>query len=157
MRKRNFAILFFVFAFIFTFAGSAQSADSVKADVVTVSIESQHDFVNPYSNSALAIRFHLEDGWHFYASAKTAPGQTNLKIKTSTGKLISFAEPLFPVSHLYFDELSGNELEVFSGDFTVYLPFKAADIKAASQEDIIEEVGIDISGAVCSARQCRMP
>ncbi|MCK4913321.1 MAG: thioredoxin family protein [Planctomycetes bacterium] len=160
MRKRTLAILFFVFAFIFIFAvcaGSAQSADSVKADVVAISVESQHEFVNPYSNSALAIHFHLEDGWHFYGAAKTAPGQTNLKIKTITGKFINFSEPIFPASHLYFDELSGKKIEVFSGDFTVYLPFKTADIKTVSKEDIIEEVKIDISGAVCSARQCRMP
>ena len=82
----------------------------------------------------------------------------NLRIEPSAGAedVISFSEPIFPKPQLYFDKSSGKKLQVFSGSFTVYLPFRVADIKTAVAEDL-ETVKIDIKGAVCSGFQCRMP
>ncbi|GAI77373.1 unnamed protein product [marine sediment metagenome] len=80
----------------------------------------------------------------------------NLKIKPSTEGFIAFSEAIFPPSQMYFDESSGQKLEVFSDNFTVHLPFKVADIKTASSEDIIEIVKIDFEGPVCSGLQCKM-
>lgn len=135
---------------------AAVPASTIKTDIVTISVEQQHDFVNPYSSSALAVHFQLKKDWYFYASEKTAPGNANLKLKPSTGEVISFYAPIFPKPQLYFDKPSGKKLQVFSGSFTVYLPFMVADIKTAVAEDI-ETVKIDIKGAVCSGFQCRVP
>jgi len=157
MRKKAAVILWSIL--IFTVNAFAEPAFSsvIKTDIVTISVEQQHSFVNPYSKSALAIHFQLKESWHFYASAKTAPGGTNLKVKAPERGLIGFSEPIFPQPQLYFDKFLGKELEVFSGNFTVYLPFMVADIKTGSAEDIVELVKIGIEGAVCSGFQCRMP
>ncbi len=137
---------------------STVSSDVISIDIVTISVEQQHDFVNPHSKSALAVRFQLKENWHFYASAETAPGGMNLKLSPSSDKdLINFSEPIFPHSQLYFDKALGIKLNVFSDNFTVYLPFRAADIKTASTEDILEGVQIAVEGAVCSDIQCRVP
>jgi len=136
---------------------AAAPAGTIKTDIVTISVEKQHDFVNPYSSSALAVHFQLAEDWHFYASEKTAQGGANLKLKPSTAGLIGFSAPIFPKPQLYFDKSLGKKLEVFSGSFTVYLPFRVADIKTASTEEDIETVKIAIEGAVCSGFQCRMP
>ena len=98
------------------------SAEAIKTDIVTISVEGQHDTVQPGSRSALAVQFDLAEGWHFYASGKTAPGGMNLNLKCSDEKeSIDFAKPIFPASHLYFDKYLGQELEVFSGRFSVFL------------------------------------
>jgi len=130
-----------------------QSSRIIKTDVVTISVELQHDTVLPGSESALAVHFDLEKDWHFYASVETAPGGMNLKIKPSTEEdSTSFSETLFPQAHLYFDKSLNKELEVFSEKFTVFLPFSVEQ-----SPDTKVEVKIGIEGAVCSGFQCRMP
>ena len=137
---------------------NSEALSIISTDIATISIEQQHDFVNPNSNSALAVHFQLKENWHFYASTETAPGGMNLKLKPSLDKnFINFSEPIFPSPHLYFDKSLDIKLKVFSGNFTVYLPFRVADIKIASKEDILEGVRIAIEGAVCSDIQCRVP
>jgi thiol:disulfide interchange protein len=157
MRKSAACFLCLVLIAADAFATSS-AGNIIKNDVVTISVENQHDFVNPYSDSALAVHFQLSENWHFYASQKTAPGGVNLKIEPSAPGVIGFSAPIFPKPQLYFDKSLGKKLEVFSSNFTVYLPFKVADIKTAptAKEDI-ETVTIAVEGAVCSDLQCRVP
>jgi thiol:disulfide interchange protein len=137
---------------------STASLSIISTDIVTISVERQHDLVHPNSKSALAVHFQLKENWHFYASAETAPGGMSLKLRPSSDKgFINFSEPIFPPSHLYFDKSLDIKLKVFSDNFTVYLPFKVADIKMTSKEDILETIRIAIEGAVCSDIQCRVP
>ena len=161
MRGKTATILWVVciFAVIGTIRGenAGEPRSTIATDVVSILVEQQYNFVNPYSRSALAVHFQLKENWHFYASVKTAPGGMNLKVKPSASGYISFSQVLFPRSESYFDKSSGKELEVFSDNFTVYLPFRVADIKTASTEGIIEDVKINIEGAVCSDIQCRVP
>lgn len=135
-------------------AKAAQQENSVTVDVVTISIERQFEAIKPGIKSALAVHFKLEKNWHFYASAKTAPGEMNLKITPSAGEYITFNEPLFPAAVMYFDKSSGQNLEVFSDRFTVYLPFS---VSAEALESVDAAISIAIEGAVCSDIQCRVP
>jgi thiol:disulfide interchange protein len=135
---------------------AAAPTGTIKTDIVTISVEKQHDAVRPNSKSALAVHFQLAEGWYFYASQKTAPGSANLKLRPFAGKLISFSAPIFPKPQLYFDKSWGRKLEVFGNSFTVYLPFMVADKTSFAKENI-EPVKITIEGAICSGFQCRMP
>lgn len=135
---------------------SALSAENVKTDIVSVSMEQQYDSVLPGGGSALAVQFTLETNWHFYASAETAPGGMNLKVITSEkeSSLLTFSEPIFPPSVVYHDKFTGIELDIFRDNFTVYIPFTVAGEPATTtQRNIDLEVLID--GAVCSDMQCR--
>ena len=135
-----------------------ERVESVKTDVVAISVEQQYQAVRPGGASALAIHFKLDKDWHFYASAKTAPGQVNLKIKPSAdGGYINFSEPVFPGPQLYFDKSSDKRLNVFSNEFTVFVPFIVNPVRLKPGESISTAVKIDIAGAVCSDVQCRMP
>ncbi len=156
MLKKTAVILYLILILPVDAVSAATPASTIKTDIVTISVEQQHDFVNPYSESALAVHFQLKKNWYFYASARTAPAGMNLKLKPSEKTVLGFSDPIFPKSQLYFDKSSGKKLEVFSDNFTVYLPFKVADIKTAVAQDI-ETVKIDIKGAVCSGFQCRVP
>lgn len=140
-----------------TFAASPQ-AGVIKADVVSISVQQQHDSVRPGGNSALAVRFELKKDWHFYASAKTAPGAMNLKVNPAAeNDYITFSKPFFPPSESYFDKTLNQKLDVFSNKFTVFLPFGIADNIQPTDEDIDINVDIPIEGAVCSDIQCRVP
>jgi thiol:disulfide interchange protein len=157
MREKSAVILCLIL--FFAINGLAASPDSgvIKTDVVTISVEQQYEVVKPDSKSALAVHFKLKKDWHFYASAETAPGGVNLKLASSSEKFISFSEPIFPQPHLYFDKSSGKNLEVFSNEFTVFLPFSVSelDLKDGKPIDVVVKIGIE--GAVCSDVQCRVP
>jgi thiol:disulfide interchange protein len=129
----------------------------VKTDVVTISLEKQHEIVKPDSNSAFAIHFELKKDWHFYASGATAPGGVNLKLTPSSERYITFSEPIFPQPHLYYDKSLGKNLEVFSGKFTVFLPFSVSGPDLINDKPVDAVVKIGIEGAVCSDIQCRIP
>jgi len=129
----------------------------IETDTVTISVEKQYEVVEPNSRSALAVHFELKKDWHFYASAKTAPGGMNLKLKPSFPSYINFSEPIFPQPHLYFDKSLGKKLEVFSDKFTVFLPFTVSRDMPKTEGTWNTLVPIKIDGAVCSDVQCRMP
>jgi thiol:disulfide interchange protein len=160
MKKPNAQIAKSVFVLAFFLAQAANAADrqsqhrpeSAKIDIVSISVQQQYEAIRPGQSSALAIRFALKENWHFYASAKTAPGQMNLKIRTDAEGL-NFEQPGFPASEKYYDKATKANLEVFSGTFTVYVPFKTS---TAEQQKIQRDVTIDIEGAVCSDVMCRL-
>ncbi len=160
MRKKSAAILWVVCIFAVNGSVRGESADeprsTITTDVVTISVEQQYETVLPGSKSALAIHFELKKDWHFYASAKTAPGAVNLKIKPSAKDYISFSRPIFPQPQLYFDKVSNKKLEVFSDKFTVFLPFSVARTEFETGKTSVN-AKIGIEGTVCSDIQCRVP
>lgn len=153
MRVKTVAILLALL--IFTVSGFAESSPDgiIKTDIVTVSVENQYEAVEPNGSSALAVHFALKKNWHFYASAETAPGGMNLKVKPASPDYIRFSEPIFPESQLYFDKSLGIKLTVFSDEFTVFLPFTVSGDAPKTEA----QVTIKVEGAVCSDMQCRMP
>ena len=120
-------------------------------DLVEIVAQHQYEAVRPESRSAIALHFKVKDTWHFYADAKTAPGQMNLTVEAQADGLV-FDEPVFPESHSYFDKSSRQQLETFSGEFTVYVPFEV-DAGASGEVDI----AVAFDGAVCSDIQCQRP
>jgi thiol:disulfide interchange protein len=158
MRKN--AACFLCLVLIAADVGFAASSDGsiIKTDIVTISLEKQHEFVEPNSKSALAVHFELKKDWHFYANEKTATGGMNLKLKPSAEKdLISFSAPVFPPFHFYFDKTLNEKIEVFSDKFTVFLPFSVSDINLTRDKSVDVSVKVGIEGAVCSDVQCRVP
>ena len=156
MLKRP-TVLMWTIALVASACTFSQAAPVITSELVTISVDLQHQTVRPNSNSALAIHFELKKDWHFYASAKTAPGQMHLKIKPSTEKLVTFFDPVFPESRSYFDKSSDTTLEVFSDKFTVFLPFKVDPFQTKPGETIVIDINVGIDGAVCSDIQCQLP
>ena len=94
MREKAAVILCLVLIFAVNGLAGPPPGSVIKTDTVTISVEKQHEVVEPNSRSALAVHFELKKNWHFYASAKTAPGGMNLKIKPSVETFITFSEPI---------------------------------------------------------------
>ncbi|NIA17199.1 MAG: DUF255 domain-containing protein, partial [Planctomycetes bacterium] len=123
------------------------TANCFALDVVSVEIQQQYASVRPGSDSALAVHFKMSDDWHFYADKKTAPDGMALAIVPS-GDGAVFSAPVYPLDRLYFDMNMNREVKVFSDNFTVYLPFRAASNEAGA------EIKIKISGLTCSKSLC---
>jgi thiol:disulfide interchange protein len=139
-----------------TISFAEQSLQKRKIDVVTFWAQQQYDNVPPAGKAAVAVHFDLEKDWHFYASADTAPAGMNLKIEPNEQgetQFLKFAQPIWPKSEKFYDPALDVNLDVFSGQFTVYLPFTVAD--DAPEKTVTIDIGID--GAICSAVQCRVP
>jgi thiol:disulfide interchange protein DsbD len=148
MRKKYFFVLAIIAA-TGLFSPVASADEKIKDDFAEIELIFQHESVAPDSNSAIQIKFNLEKDWHFYADEKTAPQEMNLKI-TAQGKEMIFSEPVFPKGQLYFDKVTNQKLEVYSNNFSVFVPF-AAGAKSQSTE-----IKIAIDGAVCSQQLCRL-
>ena len=154
MRKEAGIIVFIFLLFVAESYAVAESPDVIKTETVTIGVEQQYELVRPGGKSALALRFEAKEGWHLYASEETAPGGMNLKVRPEGPDYISFGEAIFPESHSYFDKTLNLKLEVYSGEFTVYVPFTVAEISGGQQEVTVE---VEVEGAVCSDIQCRVP
>jgi len=122
--------------------------------LVKFTIEKQYDVVGPGERAALAVRFNIDNNWHFYASKEDAPGGENLALEVDSPKSLVFSEPIIPSGSLYKDKLTGTATHIQTGEFTVYLPF-VTDTQLSS-EKTAQEIKFKIHGALCSAAQCRM-
>ncbi len=148
LRGFFFSVLAIVLTGSFSFA-----EESVSVEAVDIKLIKQHEKVTLGSESALAVKFNPKENWHFYASEENAPGGMNLKVKPEANEDITFGEPLFPESHLYEDKTLGKEIEVYSGEFKVFIPFQVSD--SAKEGNV--EFKVNVEGAICSDMQCRMP
>ncbi|MDP2933767.1 MAG: protein-disulfide reductase DsbD family protein [bacterium] len=126
----------------------AAASDQIRDDFAEIKIAFQHESVAPDSNSSIQIIFNLAKDWHFYADKKTAPQDMSLKI-VARGQGLIFAEPVWPKSHLYFDKFTGKKLEVYSGNFSIFIPF------AAEANNANTEVKVAITGLACSEQLCK--
>lgn len=147
MRRRHLLLLV-IYAAINLFFSVALANEKIKDEFAQVELVFQHDTVSPDSNSAVQIKFNLEKDWHFYADANTTPQQMSLKI-TPQSKGLIFSEPVFPKGQLYFDKVTNQKLAVYSGSFSVFIPFTA---EANSQTTKVE---VTIDGLSCSEQLCR--
>ena len=130
------------------FPFSAAASDRIKDDFTEIKLTFQYEPIAPKSENFLKITFNLAKGWHFYADEKTAPQGMNLKI-TTQGQGFLFSTPIMPARSLYFDKVTNTKLNVYSGDFSVLVPF-ITDANAQSSE-----VKVAINGLACSEQLCR--
>ncbi len=128
----------------------ASAASRLEFDNVQASASAQFDTVRPLVNSFIAVKFTLADGWHFYADAATAAGGMDLKVEAKADG-VTFGSAVFPASHMYFDPSAQIRLRVYSGDFTVYIPFTVQTQPPATGPIPIE---VSLQGAVCTKELC---
>jgi len=135
----------------------AQGSEVFSNEVVSIRFQWQHDTVSQNSVSALAAHFELAEDWHFYADADTAPGGQDLKIIPESEDNFKFKDAVYPASESYYDKGLQKQLQVYSNEFTVYLPF---EVNVGSWPILGGEFkpffNFEIRGAVCSGFQCRI-
>jgi thiol:disulfide interchange protein len=147
MRRRYFLLLT-ICAAVNLFFSDALANEKIKDDFAEIKLSFKYEPVAPKSENLLHITFSLAKDWHFYADEKTAPQGMSLKIITQ-GQGFLFSTPIMPAGSLYYDKVTSSKLKVYSGDFSVLVPF-VTDANSQSSE-----VKVTIEGLACSQQLCR--
>jgi thiol:disulfide interchange protein len=131
-------------------AAATGPTQSLKLDNIEVTARPQFSAIKPLTPSFIEVRFKLAKGWHTYADEATAPGGMRLKL-TPTAAGMSFSEAIFPPWQDYIDPGIGQHIRVYTGEFAVYLPFKAEGRPGGAG---VEPVEIKFQCAVCTDQLC---
>jgi len=100
----------------------------------------------------LAVIFEGTGDLHYYARPETAPAAGfELKVAAKSDNF-SFGEAVFPKWKIFTDPV-GSKVEVYAGDFTVFVPILTA--KAPAQ--VSADVEVTISGITCTSKLCLPP
>ncbi len=99
----------------------------------------------------LGIFFSGTSDLHYYATRATAPGPAlELQIKASGGG-IAFGDPVFPQWESFRDP-QGKEVDVYAGDFQVFVP-----MPATGPSGQVVDVNVTVSGLACTSEVCLPP
>jgi thiol:disulfide interchange protein len=100
----------------------------------------------------VAVIFEGTGDLHYYARPETAPSPGfELKVEAKSGSFV-FGDAVFPKWKIFTDPV-GSKVEVYAGDFTVFVPIKSAKAPAEG----IAPVEVKITGITCTSVRCLLP
>ena len=105
----------------------------------------------------VAVIFEGTDGLHYYARADTAPAGYNLKVEAKSD-VFTFGEVRFPKWNTYFDKAWEKNIEVYSGNFTVFVPITEITAKTDMPATVeLVDTEVKITGVACTSKICLPP
>jgi thiol:disulfide interchange protein len=172
MRKEAATILWTVLLVaVNTCAETATEANSTplggSTDVVSASVEIAR-FENEVSSARLvpalmgespgiAVIFEGTGDLHYYASADTAPAGYSLKVEAKSD-VFTFGEVRFPKWTTFFDKALEKSVEVYGGNFSVFVPIASVTAKSVAEGAIkVADVEVKITGIACTSKICLPP
>ena len=174
MRIKAVAILWIVFFVALNVCAPAQTegepnyaSPDASTDVIGASVEIARSG-NEVSSARLeparmgnlvgiAVIFEGTDGLHYYANKDTAPAGHNLKVEAKSD-VLTFGEVRFPKWTTYFDKAWEKEIEVYSGNFSVFLQITEVAPKTGPPPAIEQyDVEVKVTGVACTSILCLPP
>lgn len=131
------------------------ASDSNNASIELIRYEDEFSFVRLKlarmdSKLGLAIIFDGTGDLHYYANPETAPAVGfELKVEAKSDDF-AFSKPVFPKWSHFYDSSQEKQIEVYVGDFTVFIPIHQAPSEPA-------EVSVTITGLACTSQICLQP
>jgi thiol:disulfide interchange protein DsbD len=108
------------------------------------------EFARLEDRPGIAVVFEGTQDLHYYARSDTAPApHNNLQIAASA-EGAAFAEPVYPAWKPFYDSAERKNIEVYVGDFTVFVPLTAPPRHPV-------EVTVKIGGLACTSKLCLPP
>jgi thiol:disulfide interchange protein len=105
------------------------------------------------ANFGLAAIFEGTNDLHYYAKPETAPAPGfELKVQAKSDNF-DFGDAMFPEWKIITDPV-GSKVEVYAGDFTVFVPITSAE---ATAEQATSDVEVTITGITCTSKLCLPP
>ncbi|MHC5180761.1 MAG: protein-disulfide reductase DsbD family protein, partial [Planctomycetota bacterium] len=103
--------------------------------------------------AGVAVEFEGTDDLHYYATAEGAPAP-HLKLKVSAAADgVGFSPAIFP-EHEYFNDAVKGKIEVFVGNFTVFIPLAGEPVLNAAKP---KNATVTIEGIACTSELCLSP
>lgn len=101
----------------------------------------------------IAVIFTGTHDLHYYARSETASApEYNLRISAKSVDL-EFGDAIFPKWEIFTDPV-GSKVEVYAGDFTVFIPITAT--KTPTKATAVD-IDISISAMTCTSIECLLP
>lgn len=101
--------------------------------------------------TGLSVLFQGTDDLHFYAKSETAPAPGfDLKVRVASEEA-AFSGPLFPNWKPFYDAAQEKEIEVYVGDFEVFVPLDDGPPSGPVA------VTVQITGLACTSSLCLPP
>jgi len=105
------------------------------------------------ANFGLAVIFEGTDDLRYYAKSETAPAPGfELKIAAES-EYFDFGDAVYPEWEIFNDPV-GKKVEVYAGDFIVFVPITSA--KEAAEQSTAD-VEVRITGITCTSKLCLPP
>jgi len=156
----------FAVACCYTDTQAASPNSKNTADIATSSVELvryESEFSNVHveparmgSKLGLAIIFEGTDDLHYYAKSETTPAPGfELKIRAKSEDF-EFGKTIFPKWKIFQDP-TGGKVEVYSGNFTVFVPIKTVKALPKTSEIVTSNIEVKISGIACTSMVCLPP
>jgi hypothetical protein len=135
---------------------SAPAPEVNAVEIVRYEDEHSHASLEPArldGKPGLAVIFKGTDDLHYYARAETAPA-AGMQLKVAaTSDRITFGDTVLPAWNIFTDP-AGQKVEVYAGDFTVFVPLREDSIAGAAGK---AKVTVRIAGIACTSMICLAP
>jgi thiol:disulfide interchange protein len=162
MRKKSTAILWLVLILpvnCFWHTDAVGASSTAPVELARHQKESSSVRIEPArtdGQKGIAVVFEGTDDLHYYARSETAPAPGfELKVKVESEDF-AFAEAIFPKWSTFFDRAFDKNVEVYVGNFTVFVPITA--VTAKTKADLSQaDVEVKITGQVCTSTVCLLP
>ncbi len=139
-----------------TITGRTLAADANAVELARHETEFSNVHFEPArlgEQAGIAVIFKGTHDLHYYANPNTAPAPGfELKITAKSDDL-EFGDAVFPRWEVITDPV-GTKVEVYAGDFTVFVPVKSAKAATAST---VSNVEVKITGITCTSKLCLPP
>jgi len=128
MRKQRTQIVILTMViFVCGFATVAASADGGVVEIVRYEDEFSTVRVEPArmgEKTGVVVVFEGTKDMHYYAKKETAAGGYNLKVGAKAQEGVTFGDAVFPKWGTFFDTAQGKNVEVYAGNFTIFIPIE---------------------------------
>jgi thiol:disulfide interchange protein len=99
--------------------------------------------------AGIAVIFEGTGDLHYYAKKENAPGGCALKITAGSDSL-KLGDVVFPQWKNFFDKTQRKNIEVYAGNFVVFVPIE-------SGKPAVSSVDVTIAGVACTSMICLTP
>ena len=154
MRKwRTQIAILTMFIFVCGLAAIQASAGSEPVEVTRYEDEFSTVHVEPgrmVEKTGLAVIFEGTKDMHYYAKKETAAGGYNLKV-SAKAEGVTFGDAIFGKWGTFFDTAQGKNVEVYAGNFTIFIPIEVNILSYPF------DVEVTVEGIACTSKICLAP
>jgi thiol:disulfide interchange protein len=155
MRRKGLSISLAIS--VFAILGLSLISASVGSEAVeVVRYENEFSFVRVEparmaDKPGVAVVFEGTKDIHYYAKKETAAGGYNLKISAEAQKGVTFGDAVFGKWGTFFDTAQGKNVEVYAGNFTIFIPIEVNILSYPF------DVEVTVEGIACTSKICLAP
>ncbi len=131
--------------------------------LVTKDNTGQESYVHAYGakmgdQPGIAVEFEGTDDLHFYANPETSIAPDLVLRAQAASDAIEFADGIYPEVEFFSDPALNKQVEVWIGDFVIFLPFADSSQGTAGWSESAQvDAAVTVTGIACTSMVCLQP